>query len=194
MGEDKFNTVTWTLDSCKTMPRFSTAEEASGYTRIPAKRLLEMAYAGLAPCIRIDGGDPLFWRHDIVAWVRRELLKVQEGKPIPIHLHVHTEEAVDFETTPKAIAHLDGLREWKSAAPGAVVYFLVCDGMVVYVGQSMSLIARLQQHRPNKLFDHVFYLPVPSSQLNDMERKFIHLLKPPLNKAFPIIEEITAKS
>jgi hypothetical protein len=69
------------------------------------------------------------------------------------------------------------------ATPG--VYFLVAQGEVVYVGQSVNVYARVQGHAASKKFDSWFYVPAELAELNDLERLYIEALAPPLNVAVP---------
>jgi hypothetical protein len=61
------------------------------------------------------------------------------------------------------------------------VYFLVRDGVVVYVGKSVNLVKRLSKHLESKLFDSVFYLPVTTEDLDAAEKRFITRLNPIYN-------------
>lgn len=194
MANGKFNKVEWTLNSMQSIPRFGTSAEAAEWTKMSKERLEELANGGVAPCVRIDGGEPLFFRSDIVEWVKTNLIKIQDGKEIPIHLHVQIPEYVDSEKVPNEIAHLNGLSESRCVFPSACIYFLSLENKVVYVGQSVNLMLRLFQHKHTKSFDRVFYLPVPESQLNRIEAEFIRLLKPPLNKVFPSVGELQIAS
>lgn len=61
------------------------------------------------------------------------------------------------------------------------IYFLLRDGEVVYVGQSVSIARRVKTHRKTLVFDEVKYIEVDRTRLNDAERKFIMELKPKHN-------------
>ena len=62
------------------------------------------------------------------------------------------------------------------------VYFLVHDGRVVYVGQSVNVIARIAQHiADGKKFSRMAYVPCNRENLDVLESLYIHLLRPPLN-------------
>jgi hypothetical protein len=66
--------------------------------------------------------------------------------------------------------------------PSSCVYFLLRAGTVVYVGQSNSIHSRISQHRTDKEFDRVLYMPVPAEELDIVEDRFISALKPPYNR------------
>lgn len=75
------------------------------------------------------------------------------------------------------------------------VYALVKDGVVVYVGQSVRPLARVEAHRSlwgrkrapgwlpirGILFDEVHVMPCRVEQLNEVERALIDLYKPKFN-------------
>lgn len=61
------------------------------------------------------------------------------------------------------------------------VYFLRQGDEIVYVGQSISVYNRVNQHRSSKQFDSVTLLPCKPEQLNNLEGFFIRLLRPKLN-------------
>ena len=63
------------------------------------------------------------------------------------------------------------------------VYFLIFDREIVYVGQTISLPKRLQEHRAlGKVFDRALYLLVPENELLGRESQFIKALRPRLNE------------
>jgi hypothetical protein len=61
------------------------------------------------------------------------------------------------------------------------VYFLIRNSVVVYVGQTTDLYFRVSQHRRDKQFDRVFYLPIPREDLSRIETGFIRVLQPEYN-------------
>ncbi len=68
------------------------------------------------------------------------------------------------------------------------VYFLVNDGDVVYVGQSVNVHARIAQHRtdPRKTFTHWAAISVRKEHLDFVESIYIHTFKPALNGCAPL--------
>ena len=64
------------------------------------------------------------------------------------------------------------------------VYFLFDRGNVVYVGQSTDVFLRVRQHfnDPAKRFDKWAYLNVAVEDLEMVEREYIDLFQPYLNK------------
>jgi len=88
------------------------------------------------------------------------------------------------------------------------VYALVREGVVVYVGQSKKMLARVSAHKSNwgrksvpawmpvslrgVLFDQVFVLPCRVEQLDTIERAMIDLYKPKYNIAHKAPTAITS--
>jgi hypothetical protein len=64
------------------------------------------------------------------------------------------------------------------------IYFLVRQGKVVYVGQSVNVAARVAQHH-DKDFDSVTIVECDRKVLDVLESLYIHFLRPPLNGNTP---------
>ena len=63
------------------------------------------------------------------------------------------------------------------------IYFLLRGDAVAYVGQSVSVLGRVSDHRrTGKVFDSFAFAPCPREQLNTLECLYIRLLNPPDNK------------
>lgn len=60
------------------------------------------------------------------------------------------------------------------------VYHLIRDGVVVYVGQTENIFARLGGHRV-KDFDDVAFFPCEVSELDTLEEEHLARLRPALN-------------
>lgn len=60
------------------------------------------------------------------------------------------------------------------------VYFLISNGRVVYVGQSVKVFSRVNSHT-DKAFDSIAIIPCEKSILDRLESLYIHSLRPPLN-------------
>lgn len=69
----------------------------------------------------------------------------------------------------------------KAANTSCGVYFLRKGDEIVYVGQSISVYGRVAQHKREKDFDTVTFLPCQPEDLNNLEGFFIRLLRPRLN-------------
>jgi hypothetical protein len=64
------------------------------------------------------------------------------------------------------------------------IYFLIYNGSVVYVGQSIHIWSRISQHTSaRKPFDRVAFIPCDQKHLDLLESLYIHFLRPELNGA-----------
>lgn len=61
------------------------------------------------------------------------------------------------------------------------IYFLIHLKKVVYVGQSLNVFSRMNDHAKSKSFDSFAYIPCSSLLLDKLESLYIHVLRPPLN-------------
>ncbi len=62
------------------------------------------------------------------------------------------------------------------------VYFLVRDGGIIYIGQSINVFSRALEHRN---FDQWAYIPCERKQLDVLESMYIHWLRPARNHCDP---------
>ena len=64
------------------------------------------------------------------------------------------------------------------------IYFLFDRGNIVYVGKSLDIFVRIRTHYRDeaKVFDRWAYLKCPAEGLDEMEREYIELFQPYLNK------------
>jgi hypothetical protein len=69
------------------------------------------------------------------------------------------------------------------AGPRCGIYFLIRDGRVMYVGQSVNIDARIATHyrSPRRKFDGWHWLPCEPSALDALERRYLDALLPPWN-------------
>lgn len=161
------------------LPTLFSAERVSQSLQghITGERVTELAEAGFMPHYRVDG-KLLFRICEVKDYVRRELMTRSHGMPVPRELHVPVTGF--YKAPPDVIAQLPGI-EWLSPVSHICgIYFLVHQGDVIYVGQSVNVVARLPGHK-GKEHDDVFFLRVPQSELDVVEAEFIRILKPPLN-------------
>jgi hypothetical protein len=75
----------------------------------------------------------------------------------------------------------------------AGVYFLIRDGEIIYVGQSVNVHNRVGDHVRYRMFDRVYILPCDPANLLETEAKYIHKFRPVENLSngaliFPPIE------
>lgn len=179
--------VTVQGDEFAKLPSLRTAQECAAEIRVlTAERLTELATSGYAPCWFVDG-VPWFQVTAVRAWCATQFGKKQPGRPFPRATSVAILDGpVPFDVVPdvlKPIANL--LRPSRAAASLSGVYFLVdgADREVVYVGQAVQVDSRISSHlrEGTKMFSDAMWLPVPESELNEVESSFIRLLRPKLN-------------
>ena len=155
---------------------FITAAEVSAKLEklgfeVSAERILELSESGHLPHWRwcFDEAERYLYRFpEIKDWFREHHLMHVKGVPFP-DLH---------RTLWEALRVAPGSR-----IPG--VYFLISKGEVVYVGQSVNVYSRITSHKSRdeyKRYDEALFLPVPKSDLNDLEVALIHALKPRYNR------------
>lgn len=65
------------------------------------------------------------------------------------------------------------------------VYFLIRDGRVMYVGQSVDVGARIRGHARERSFDAYAMVPCPIAHMAVLESLYIHALRPPWNGVRP---------
>lgn len=65
------------------------------------------------------------------------------------------------------------------------IYVLLLDGVIVYVGQTVNLPARLAQHAKNKEFDAHWSTQVAREEMSSAEAAHIVALNPRLNSTLP---------
>lgn len=156
-----------------------TAAMISEQVGLPEKRILELAEAQYIPHWRLDGGEPMFKVVEVKKWAAINILSRADGKSYPVELRVmvNPPDAVDAPLSIRDIPHL------KSVPLGypAGVYFLVNGDEVVYIGQSVSPLARIGQHKDSKEYDKAFMIPVPREELDHVEGALIRLFNPVLN-------------
>jgi hypothetical protein len=175
------------------LPKFCTAEELSQDLKnnhgleISPGRLEELGAAGYLPSYECEGHPMLFVPSKAKAWIGEHLIAGREARPFPAQLAVYDRDWCSASAAiPQELALIGGeLREipvapfrWETG-----VYFLVRDGRVVYVGQSVRPLGRLVDHfsGASKRFDRIFLLPVPLEHLNSLESAFIRALRPEYN-------------
>lgn len=72
------------------------------------------------------------------------------------------------------------------------IYFLLSDGVIVYIGKSLNVINRTTQHN-NKIWEEYTYLTCKEKDLSAIEKKYIQIYSPKYNenicyKKIPILE------
>lgn len=128
-------------------------------------------------------------RHHLLAWGAPRLSVGLTGRPQDAHL-----SRTVSETCPKEIGRMaDLLLPDPSKAvhiptfddlARSGIYFLLHEGVVVYVGKAVDMRRRVGQHisEGTKIFDAVSYVPSPIGRLDELERRYIEKLVPKHNQ------------
>lgn len=61
------------------------------------------------------------------------------------------------------------------------IYFLIKDGIIIYIGQSTRITKRIRDHKRDKDFDHYRVIACNESLLLQYEKRLIKYFKPRLN-------------
>jgi hypothetical protein len=160
-----------------------TIEDAAQDLGIGAERLGELADGGFAPHFRIDGGPPQFRISELRRWAAINLVQQFDGRdfPAPIRIVLSAAKVTDFRKVPASLREVVGLCDITDETRRIGVYFLVRDGCLLYVGQSVNAVGRVAEHYRRYEFDSVLFLPWPADDLNRIEAALIRALRPPLN-------------
>jgi len=159
-----------------------TAEEIANSLSngISVDRILELADSGYMPHYRIDGGSPLFIISEVKDWVSKNIIHKCNGSVFPEAIRVVLPAPPVVDRPPDSICNINMLQQIPKYGYQPGVYFLCKNESVVYVGQSITPSSRVASHATSygKDFDRVYLLPVPISELNNVEAAFINHLKP----------------
>lgn len=165
-------------------PDLMTADEVSAECFVSAERLLQYARSGYAPCLIVDDTTVLFFKKDIMEWVKSALCKIQMPEEIRESVRVISQREASYMDIPESILPIHKkLKSFDLVDDVPVIYFLIKEESVVYIGQSGNLLSRVGAHRGNKDFDKVLYFNHPAELLNSTEAALIRFLKPKYNIA-----------
>lgn len=158
----------------------SAQEIATAIGEITPERLIELADTGYLPHYRIDNGPAMFRSSEVRQWLANNLMVKCPGKAFPTAIRLVVSADEISEAPPMSICNVPYLQQVPKHGYQPGVYFLCRGADVVYVGQSTSPGQRIAQHISDsgKDFDRVYLLPVPISDLNNVEAAFIHHLRP----------------
>jgi hypothetical protein len=83
---------------------------------------------------------------------------------------------------------------WNEIKPPLIgVYLLIQKGQVVYIGESLNMPNRAQEHRTNgRPFDEVFYIATHANRRKALERALIRAFNPPQNSRYRTAEPAAA--
>lgn len=183
--DNQFSKFQADLFDTKNFPKLLDAEEIAPKIHLKPERLLNLAEAGVAPCIRIDGGKPRFLRIDVMEWAAKNLVHVQEARNLPDKFAVLLEAPKpDLTEIPKPLLPMaDKISILPNYWIPPCVYFLCSEGKIMYIGQTIALNSRIDAHKKDKKdgFDRILWIQVPEEMLLSIENSYIKLLHPPWN-------------
>lgn len=145
------------------------------------KEVVEWCDSGYLPHHRFTGKGYLFVWKEVKDWIDNNAVIQVSPKNVDWvgnTVYIPTNEMpnrvpLELMSFEKNLHHFD------TSIFFSGIYFLVKKGRVVYIGQSINILGRIDQHKYHgKQFDQIFFLPVPKSKLNEVERAFIKKLKP----------------
>jgi len=147
---------------------------------VSPERICELADAGYLPHYRIDGGPPAFVITEAKAWLAENILETCEGRSMATTIRVCVAAPDPIDSPPASILNVPSLQQIPASEYQPGVYFLCKGADVVYVGQSVAPASRIATHAvcPSKDFDRAYLLPVPASDLDEVEAAFIKTLNP----------------
>ena len=168
-------------DRSRDFIRIEEVEAITGWDRASIKRAMA---GGKFPAAVALGPRVSRWvRGEVDAWVAEHGKQVAPlpkppppppkpemfGPPRPNPYQLLNEEQILAQAAPYG-------------APG--IYFLIRDGRIVYIGQSINVHARVAQHRAKKRFDRWHWVPVSKRRLDIMEQHYIRHFRPELNAVY----------
>lgn len=152
------------------------SSEVSNRIGIDVDRVNELAEAGYIPHYIIDGRVRRFRISEVKEWCAKHAIDKIKGKPLHTAIRIHVNAPPPSEPPPSSIREIEDLQQLPMNEYPSGIYFLCKDKDVIYVGQSISPFSRVQQHGFD--FDRVYLLPIPRSELNEVESAFIKALRP----------------
>lgn len=173
-----------TIFNRASFPEIMTPKEAAIETLISEDRLIQYAKSGYAPCLIIDDTTIMFFKKDLMEWVKKVVCKIQMPQQIDSSVRIIVNKEASFHSIPESLLAMNGkLKTFDTVEGVPVIYFLIQNDEVVYVGQSSNLTLRVATHRDQKEFDRVLYFFHPQDLLNHTEAALIRYLKPKYNIA-----------
>lgn len=150
--------------------------------RTTERALIRFARKHRVPIIEMKRGRHLFTEAAILELYR---LKGMQPPAPPPPIAVDPPPVVlskKFDIRELAVVTLEDViyrsQEWTALS---AVYFLIKDGRVAYVGQSINVHQRLDEHRKKKSYDRFFILPCDVERLRSLELFYIKEFKPEYN-------------
>lgn len=154
-------------------------------TDVPLK-LKELAMSEKIEHYRVKGDDGdifLFDEKKVETGVINYFLKEKDYNIVTQVLCFDPPPSCNGEL-PDAISNIENLREIPPTTfrSGCCVYFLCDKKEIVYIGKSINLHNRVaNEHSRSKVFDRIYYLPVPHKKMDSTEKALILIFKPKYN-------------
>jgi hypothetical protein len=149
-------------------------------TSLSTRQVDRLASTGQIPGAKMDRGGWTFSVRLVHRWIKAAEAPFVEHQPFARHaqklavaacrLPLLLDEASILSAAQPALGVLTG------------IYFLIKDGVVIYVGQAMNIAARIGVHAATKDFDSWHWIACKRSELDAMERAYINALLPDLNR------------
>ena len=168
------------FDNMKTLDEILEHSSVKNITKFIKKReLYKYEKLGYIPCYYI-GNKKVYKVNEVAKWIKDQLIFAHDGSNILNKFNVTLNTSKKPISIPTELTNHNGDLYEYSIIPSCV-YFLIDAGQIVYVGQSTNLASRLIQHRNNKEFNRVLYMPIENNRLDEVERFFIETLEPKYN-------------
>lgn len=158
-----------------------TAQEIFESTKLlSVERIIELSKSGYIPHYLIDDNVYLYNQTEVRRWININITQRNEGKNFPDVIRLNVAGLSPTDRPPNCIWNIPHLQQIPKYSYQTGVYFLCKGDEVVYVGQSINPAGRISTHNQDaeKNFDRVYLMPVPESELDDVEGSFIHHLQP----------------
>ena len=168
------------FDNMKTLDEILEHGSIKNITKFIKKReLYKYEKLGYIPCYNI-GNKKGYKVNEVAKWIKDQLIVAYNGSNILTKFNVTVNTSKKPISIPHELTNHNGDLYEYSIIPSCV-YFLIDAGQIVYVGQSTNLASRLIQHRNNKEFNRILYMPIENNRLDEVERFFIETLEPKYN-------------
>jgi hypothetical protein len=161
------------------IPKLHTPAEIAAIFCTSERALIRFARKHRVPIIEMKRGRHLFTEAAILELYR---LKGMQPPAPPPPIAADPPPVVlskKFDIRELAVVTLDDViyrsQEWTALS---AVYFLIKDGRVAYVGQSINVHQRLDEHRKKKSYDRFFILPCEPVHLRALEAFYINEFRP----------------
>jgi hypothetical protein len=166
--------------SSKHILSLMSVEAAAAVLGVEPSLMKQAARRGEVPGAELHHGDWLFEPKALKSWWKGLLGEAKARTAKVRHADAKARSEKLRSSLVCSADILAAARPWPKSGSG--IYFLICRGVIVYVGQARHVMKRLAQHTATKKFDAWHWVPCPPHRLNAVERAYINALMPPLNR------------